>query len=145
MVNKTIHIGNLPLNVTETDLKEFFGKCGKISKSSVSSQSEKNSNGTKFAFIEFETENGAKNALSLNGIRFAGKELKIDLSRSPILQGQKLKPVPTQHIQTGFNPFVPMIHPQFFYYTGYFLPQQVVGEKRTRNENSEEINKKVKF
>jgi RNA recognition motif-containing protein len=142
-VNKTIHIGNLAMNVTETDLKEFFARCGKISRSSVSTHLEKKD--VKFAFIEFESEEGSKNALSLNGIKFAGKELKIDLSRSPILQGQKLKPVQNQQFQGGFNPFVPMIHPQFFYYTGYFLPQQLVGEKRTRNDNQDENTKKIKF
>lgn len=141
LVNKTVHIGNLPLHTTEIDLKAFFEKCGSIVRSSIASNDRKDDIISKFAFIEFEHEESVRNAISMSGIRFGGRELKIDLSKAPILNGQKLKTPPVPQFTPRYQPFI--VQPQMMYYYPYFIPQNV-GEKRSRFEN-DDSNKKKKF
>lgn len=138
---KTVHVGNINLLATEDDLRNFFKGCGKIVKVSIAGE-KKDELKCKFAFIEFEDEKDASKAITLSGCTFAGKEIKVSPSRSPILQGQKVIP----KIQNNFhNPYLyfPYIPQPFFYYN--FIPQQNVGEKRTRTTEQEKESKKLKI
>ena len=58
--SKTVYVGNLPLTATKEQLEEVFLDCGKITRVNIAG---KPMHPTRFAFIDFETIEGAKKAL----------------------------------------------------------------------------------
>ena len=59
--SKRVYVGNLPLNVTKEQLEEVFQDCGKIASVNIAG---KPTHPTRFAFMEFETLEATKKALS---------------------------------------------------------------------------------
>jgi len=59
--SKRVYVGNLPLNVTREQLEEVFQDCGKIASVNIAG---KPTHPTRFAFMEFETLEATKKALS---------------------------------------------------------------------------------
>lgn len=79
MQNK-LYVGNLPFDTTEAELKELFGSKGNIlSIDIIQDRATGRSKG--FAFIEFESSEGADSAKKLNGTELNGRALKINQAK----------------------------------------------------------------
>jgi len=78
--DKNVYVGNLAFSVTEDTLHSFFSKCGKI----ANLRYPKNPTGgyKGFCFIEFETEDGLKNALMLNLNEIEGRQIRVSKQES---------------------------------------------------------------
>lgn len=61
---------------------------------------QKDSHQTRFAFIEFQTKESAKEALKLTGTNLGGREIRVSQSRSPILSGSGSKSSSSQQTTT---------------------------------------------
>mmetsp|Transcript_98290 Transcript_98290/g.136509 ORF Transcript_98290/g.136509 Transcript_98290/m.136509 type:complete len:231 (+) Transcript_98290:20-712(+) len=62
--------------LTEEDLRETFEKCGRVTKCWVARQP------SGFAFIEFEDDRDAEDALKLDGTEIKGEPLQVQVSRN---------------------------------------------------------------
>ncbi len=82
MTNK-LYIGNLPYNITEDELKEFFASAGNVT--SVAIIKDKMTGKSKgFGFVEYSTPEEAQNAIStLNGKEIDGRAITVDEARPP--------------------------------------------------------------
>jgi len=69
-----VYIANLKYEVTEKEIRELFSDFGEIE--SIKLFAERG-----YCFINFEKEKDAKEALSLNGTMFLGRDLKVDEAR----------------------------------------------------------------
>lgn len=77
---KKIYVGNLSYDVSEQDLEGLFSEFGKNLQIKLIKDFE-TGRSKGFAFIEFETENNAQSALSMDGKEFQGRRLKVNLAR----------------------------------------------------------------
>lgn len=70
-----IYIGNINYNCKESELKEFFNKCGKINQVKI----EKDFNGTSRGngYIDFESQNAMNNAIKKDGKKFKGRNIVV--------------------------------------------------------------------
>ena len=70
-----IYIGNINYNCKESELKEFFNKCGKINQVKI----EKDFNGTSRGngYIDFESQNAMNNAIKKDGTKFKGRNIVV--------------------------------------------------------------------
>ena len=80
MSQSKVYVGNLPFTSTPEELQELFEGCGEIThlniiKDRVTGRSKG------FAFITFETDQGAQNALALNGKNLSNRALKVSIAR----------------------------------------------------------------
>lgn len=72
----SIFVGNLSYNSTEDSIRQFFSTVGKVSK--VFIPTDRDSGKMKgFCFIDFETTDDAKNALSLNEKDLDGRTIRV--------------------------------------------------------------------
>lgn len=103
--SNTIHIGkfqyskfkgNLASCVTEDILISFFSYCGQITNLKLAGDPNYPS---RFAFIEFASDEQASQACQLSGYDLFGKIIKVSLSKAPISQPYN----PTRFQQV--NPF----------------------------------------
>ncbi|KFH70590.1 hypothetical protein MVEG_03440 [Podila verticillata NRRL 6337] len=76
--SKTVYVGNLPLTATKEQLEEVFLDCGKITRVNIAG---KPMHPTRFAFIDFETIEGAKKALVSTDKVIGDRTLRINLPR----------------------------------------------------------------
>jgi RNA recognition motif-containing protein len=75
MLKKKIYVGNIPFSATEQDIRDLFSEYGE----SISVKIKKSK---EFGFIEVESEDNAKKAISeLNGKLFKGKKLTVAEAR----------------------------------------------------------------
>ncbi|KAJ9603946.1 Splicing factor [Cladophialophora chaetospira] len=75
----SVLVQNIPQNVTETQIRQYFSKCG-IVKHLKLLQDDENS-----VIVEFEEADAANFALSRNGVEFEGAELSIVLNTGSTL------------------------------------------------------------
>ncbi|KAG0196112.1 Protein srek1IP1 [Mortierella sp. GBA30] len=75
---KTVYVGNLPLTVTKEQLEEAFHDCGRITRVNIAG---KPTHPTRFAFMDFETVEGAKKALSSTDKIIGDRPLRVNLPR----------------------------------------------------------------
>lgn len=82
MINKTkIYVGNLSYNSTQEDISDFFSEYGKIENVHLMiDRDTQRSRG--FAFVTFEKEEGAENALESNGKDLQGRALRVNLAHN---------------------------------------------------------------
>jgi len=78
MSQKKIYVGNLSYNITQDDLSDFFSKFGDITETKLISDFE-TGRSKGFAFIEFETQEAAQNALEANGAELSGRNIKVSM------------------------------------------------------------------
>ncbi|RKO83300.1 hypothetical protein BDK51DRAFT_30630, partial [Blyttiomyces helicus] len=71
-----IFVTNLPLSIMKEDVEGFFSKIGKINQVRLLVKKEKP---TGTAFVVFEEEGAAKEALTLNGTKFEGRALVVSV------------------------------------------------------------------
>lgn len=77
-MNTKLFVGNLPFSLEESDLQELFSESGSVS--SVHIALDRDSGRKRgFAFVEMETEDGAKEAISaLNNHSISGRQIFVD-------------------------------------------------------------------
>lgn len=75
----TIFIGNLPFSTTEDELREAFTPFGSIVNVHIPMNRE-TQQPRGFAFLEFETESSAQDALSTDGQDFNGRNMKVSIA-----------------------------------------------------------------
>ncbi|KAN0035339.1 hypothetical protein ACTA71_004604 [Dictyostelium dimigraforme] len=76
----TIVCRNISFTVDETLVKEFFSKCGTISR--VSLPVYEDSGRLKgFAFVSFDSEDAVEKAIALTGTKFEGREIQVERSQ----------------------------------------------------------------
>ena len=79
MQNK-IYVGNLSFSVQEQDLREFFAPFGNVTEVFVPKDRE-TGKGRGFAFITFDNQAHAQEALSANGKDLMGRTLKVNIAK----------------------------------------------------------------
>jgi cold-inducible RNA-binding protein len=75
-----LFVGNLSYNASEDDLRKLFSKCGVVTEVSIPVNRD---TGRKrgFAFILFETQESAQNALKeLNNFEFLGRKIVVSMA-----------------------------------------------------------------
>lgn len=75
-----IYVGNLPFTVTQPELEEIFLQYGPIKECAFIRDRDTGSF-KGFAFITFETEESAKNALEMDGKDLGGRPMKVNEAR----------------------------------------------------------------
>ncbi len=77
-MNTKLFVGNLPFSLEESDIQELFSESGSVS--SVHIALDRDSGRKRgFAFVEMETEDGAKEAIStLNNHSISGRQIFVD-------------------------------------------------------------------
>lgn len=80
MSDNKIYVGNLPYSMTESGLEELFSSSGKINNINVI-QDRETGRSKGFAFVEFESSEGAEAALTLNGHQLEGRTIKVNIAR----------------------------------------------------------------
>ena len=75
-----IYVGNLSYSVTEHDLRQFYSEFGSISEVIIP-QDRETGRVRGFAFVSFESQAEAQNALLTNGKEFMGRTLKVNIAK----------------------------------------------------------------
>ncbi len=78
MQNK-IFVGNLSFNTDVQDLKEVFDKFGEMSEIKIPTDRE-TGRARGFAFITFETQQAAENALAADGKEISGRAIRVSMA-----------------------------------------------------------------
>lgn len=94
---RTIFVGNLPKDVTKKQLEKLFKQFGKIDAIRIRGKISKSPNIPKrvaaitndlhpkvksvYAYIRFESEESTKKALSINGTKFEGNYIRVDMAK----------------------------------------------------------------
>jgi len=77
-MNTKLYVGNLPYDVTEPQLQEYFATQGGVAHVNVVTDRE-TGQARGFAFVEMEDVDGMKSAISeLDGKEFEGRPLKVN-------------------------------------------------------------------
>ena len=74
---KSIYVGNLPFQTTETDLEELFSRYGTVNSAKVISDRE-TGRSRGFGFVEMEDGDADEAISKLNGEDFQGRTLRIN-------------------------------------------------------------------
>jgi len=123
---RSVFVGNVDRTATENDLRLLFASCGKIVRATIVKD---HATGTSrgYAFIEFETEEGAQQALLKDSQAFRGQPLKVipkrDDSNVPRGRGRGMY---RGGAQMGAMGMMPMMNPlqmmQMLGGAGSFMP-----------------------
>lgn len=77
--SRRIYVGNLPMDVKESEVEDLFYKCGRITRVDVKQVSRPPC----FAFVEFEDDRDADDAVrKFNGYKFDKETLRVELANS---------------------------------------------------------------
>lgn len=80
MSNKQVYVGNLSYQVSEQDLKDYFGKYGAIDQVRiVRNYGSGRSKG--FGFVTYRSTNEAKNALAAHGEKYQGRTIVVRIAK----------------------------------------------------------------
>ena len=74
----TVHLGNLSFDATVGDVTDFFTGCECTNVRIIEDKMEMKPKG--FGYAEFATLNGLKQALTLNGSQFQGRNIRISVA-----------------------------------------------------------------
>jgi RNA recognition motif-containing protein len=77
---KAIYLGNLPISVSEDDVKDLFGQYGEVASVSLITDRE-TGRPLGFGFVEMEPEAAAKAIEALDGTDFGGRTLRVNEAR----------------------------------------------------------------
>lgn len=78
MQNK-IFVGNLPFKVDDQELQDVFGKFGEISEIKIPTDRE-SGRARGFAFITFETQQAAQEALSMDNQKLGERTIRVNMA-----------------------------------------------------------------
>lgn len=110
----TAHIGNLPFDLTESEVGDFFASCSVTNVRIVEDRVERKPKG--FGYVEFATLDGLKRALELNSSQFSGRSIRVSVAEPPKDRGEvreindwtrkgPLPPLPTDQRRTSDRAF----------------------------------------
>ncbi|KAJ3292483.1 Protein srek1IP1 [Borealophlyctis nickersoniae] len=85
-ISRTIYIGNISTLVSEEKLTEIFAACGPVAYVKMAGDPSQQS---RFAFMEFATQEAATEALNLNGMTIGDRALKVNHSKNAINKAPK--------------------------------------------------------
>ena len=74
----TAHLGNLSFDVTQADIEDYFSGCQVTSVRIVEDKLDRKPKG--FGYVEFETLDGLKKAIELNGTQFQGRNIRVSVA-----------------------------------------------------------------
>lgn len=75
--SRKIYVGNLPVDVRESEIEDLFYKCGRITRVDIKQVSRPPA----FAFVEFEDDRDAEDAVrKYNGYKFDRDVLRVELA-----------------------------------------------------------------
>ncbi len=75
-----LYVGNLPYNISDDQLEAVFSKFGKPDSARVITDRD-TGRSKGFGFVEFQNDDQAREALSLNGTEFGGRSLTVNEAR----------------------------------------------------------------
>lgn len=102
-MSRTIYIGNLPINITEEQLREFLKSVGNLVNMKIAGENTASVTGSgKYAFLEFETQNQAEEALKLNGVVLGDRAIRVNHSRNAIYK-PATRPISSMRRQVNCN------------------------------------------
>lgn len=79
MPNK-LYVGNLPFQVTETELEQLFSNCGEITKIHIPTDRD-SGRPRGFAFVEMDSDQAAQDAVDqLDGASVGGRNIKVNIA-----------------------------------------------------------------
>lgn len=87
----TVFIGNLPFSTSKTDLQALFETFGVITNIHIPVNKE-TGQARGFAFVSFEAEHEAQEALNLNGQDVKGRAIKVHLAHNNSQNGNSPRP-----------------------------------------------------
>jgi hypothetical protein len=93
-IRRTVYINDVDHAIAERDLATFFLHCGPIVDCRICGDA---NSAMRFAFIEFQTELGAHNALSLTGTTLGNTLIKVSPSKTAIV------PVNNQYLPRSYE------------------------------------------
>ena len=76
---QTVFIGNLPFSTDQNELQGAFEKFGTILEINIPTNRE-TGRPRGFAFVKFETEEAANQALEMDGADFNGRNIKVNIA-----------------------------------------------------------------
>lgn len=77
-MSRTIYVGNVSAAIDENSLRALFQHFGAVTEVRIAGQPNYNS---KYAFVEFQTEQQALQALSLNGLHLADRDIRVSMAK----------------------------------------------------------------
>ena len=80
MENAKVYVGNLPYSATEDDLRALFEPGGAVAEVRIIMDRE-TGRSKGYAFVTFETEEGATAALEKSGSDYSGRAIRVDRAR----------------------------------------------------------------
>ncbi|KAE8450983.1 hypothetical protein EG329_005423 [Mollisiaceae sp. DMI_Dod_QoI] len=83
----TVHLGNLSFDATVADVNDFFAGCECTNVRIIEDKMEMKPKG--FGYAEFATRDGLKQALTLNGSQFQGRNIRISVADPPKDRGDR--------------------------------------------------------
>lgn len=84
-MSRTIYIGNLPISITDDQLRDFLKSVGNLVNMKIAGENTASLTGSgKYAFLEFETQSQAEKALKLNGVVLGDRAIRVNHSRNAI-------------------------------------------------------------
>jgi RNA recognition motif-containing protein len=81
----TAHLGNMSFDATQGDVADFFQDCDVSSVRIVEDKMDRKPKG--FGYVEFNTVDGLKKALTLNGTNMGGRMIRISVADPRKCQG----------------------------------------------------------
>lgn len=118
--SRTIHLGNIDASLTEDTIAEFFIQMGPIKKVAIAGDMTQT---TRFAFVEFETQEAAREACKLSGTVLGGRSIRVNLSRAPIMTSSAKVYAPGQTVFSGAGAAGKVMDPYQQMYAFYGYPQ----------------------
>ncbi|KAJ3178484.1 Protein srek1IP1 [Geranomyces variabilis] len=86
-ISRTIYIGNIPHEASEEDLRATFAACGDIIAVKIAGDAHQTS---RFAFMEFATEEAAGKAMLLSGVLVRDRPVKVNFSKNTIAKAPRV-------------------------------------------------------
>ncbi|TQS37858.1 hypothetical protein Golomagni_01650 [Golovinomyces magnicellulatus] len=83
----TVHLGNLSFDATNGDVSDFFARCDCTNVRIIEDRVDMKPKG--FGYAEFATRDGLKQALTLNGSQFQGRNVRISIADPPKDRGDR--------------------------------------------------------
>jgi RNA recognition motif-containing protein len=80
MGSMKLYVGNLPYNVSDDQLSDMFARFGTPDSARVITDRDTGQS-KGFGFVEFKNDAEAKQAMSLNGTEFGGRNLTVNEAR----------------------------------------------------------------
>jgi RNA recognition motif-containing protein len=107
---KVVFVVNLVFDINEEELQKLFSQFGTVS--GVRLMREKDGKSKGFAYIEFETEEAAQKALSMDKTLYRGRNLKVSISNPPKPRRERDAPAPANSLSLYISNLTPDVEPE---------------------------------